>query len=121
MMMVMMMMMMMIVISVAGDYQGYKCTSSHCKSCELVMPSCYGKLNGFYPVINQEMTSTYMECRDQRVVALSACPGGLVFDMVDRKCVDTISEGLSFLINPAFLFTLFHIMIFSSHYECLHW
>ena len=57
------------------------------------MPSCYGKLNGFYPVINQEMTSSYMECRDQRVVALSSCPGGLIFDMVDRKCVDTISEG----------------------------
>ncbi|KAK7471462.1 hypothetical protein BaRGS_00035898 [Batillaria attramentaria] len=74
------------------DYLGYKCTSSACKSCELVMPSCYGKLNGFYPVLNQEMTSSYMECRDQRVVALSSCPGGLIFDMVDRKCVDTITE-----------------------------
>ncbi|XP_076453497.1 uncharacterized protein LOC143288755 [Babylonia areolata] len=74
------------------DYQGYKCTTSNCKSCELVMPSCYGKLNGFYPVINQEMTSTYMECRDQRVVALSSCPGGLIFDILDRKCVETISK-----------------------------
>ena len=58
------------------------------------MPSCYGKLNGFYPVINQEMTASYMECRDQRVVQLSSCPGGLIFDIVQRKCVNNITEGL---------------------------
>ncbi|KAL8595975.1 hypothetical protein ACOMHN_018287 [Nucella lapillus] len=82
------------------DYQGYKCAIANCKSCELVMPSCYGKLNGFYPVINQEMTSTYMECRDQRVVALMSCPGGLIFDIMERKCVDTISQSDSFTFCP---------------------
>ncbi|PVD18873.1 hypothetical protein C0Q70_21430 [Pomacea canaliculata] len=74
------------------DYLGNQCTSPQCTRCDLIMPSCYGKLNGFYSVINQEMTSSYMECRDQRVVSLSSCPGGLIFDMVDRKCVDTVSQ-----------------------------
>ncbi|XP_076435324.1 uncharacterized protein LOC143275235 [Babylonia areolata] len=88
---------------VSCDYLGYKCTSTNCQKCELVMPSCYGKLNGYFPVINQEMTSSFMECRDQRVVKLDACTGGLIFDITHRKCVSEVSRESLFKFCTTYL------------------
>ncbi|XP_059169508.1 uncharacterized protein LOC131951187 [Physella acuta] len=72
------------------DYVSNRCTSQACTKCELVMPSCYGKADNYYPAINQEMTAHYIVCKDQRVMGAGVCPNGTIFDIRTLTCTDTV-------------------------------
>ncbi|KAH9514773.1 hypothetical protein Btru_023610 [Bulinus truncatus] len=72
------------------DYVSNRCTSKACTKCELVMPSCYGKADNYYPAINQEMTAYYIICKDQRVMGAGSCPNGTIFDIRTLTCTDVV-------------------------------
>ncbi|CAL1546271.1 unnamed protein product [Lymnaea stagnalis] len=72
------------------DYVSNRCTSKACTRCELVLPSCFGKADNYYPAINQEMTAHYVVCKDQRVMGAGSCPNGTIFDIRTLTCTDVI-------------------------------
>ncbi|XP_055868910.1 uncharacterized protein LOC106072196 isoform X2 [Biomphalaria glabrata] len=72
------------------DYVSNRCTSKACTKCELIMPSCYGKADNYYPAINQEMTAHYIICKDQRVMGAGSCPNGTIFDIRTLTCTDVV-------------------------------
>ncbi|CAG5126210.1 unnamed protein product, partial [Candidula unifasciata] len=72
------------------DYVSNRCMTKDCTRCELVMPSCYGKADNYYPAISQEMTADYIVCKDQRIVGSGVCASGHIFDIRSLTCTDTV-------------------------------
>lgn len=75
----------------AGDYDAFQCTSSHCVPCSLRFPSCSGLPDGKHSWAGREWSPYYVVCEEERVIFQGECEGeksAQVFHPEQRECVE---------------------------------
>nr|XP_022322146.1 uncharacterized protein LOC111123822 isoform X3 [Crassostrea virginica] len=76
------------------EYLQNLCTgkSTHCTPCTERLPSCIGLPNGMNPIMESLWKKDYIECKDNRTLAVKVCTNG-VFDPYKRECMkDDVSS-----------------------------
>lgn len=75
-------------ILILGEYLQNLCTgkNKNCQPCTERLPSCIGLPNGFNPIMESLWKKDYIECKDNRTIAVKSCTNG-VFDPYNRECM----------------------------------